>query len=100
MIGKLKGRIDSFGTDWLIIAGGFVGAWLGGEVQQAAGASGDAYLIKTDDGDVQRFRSPKHQFGVGEQAFSKNEKVSYRLADILTRLNSGEKLTVKGLDFF
>ena len=48
------------------IAGGFVGAWLGGEVQQAAGASGDAYLIKTDDGDVQRFRSPKHQFGVGE----------------------------------
>jgi predicted DNA-binding transcriptional regulator YafY len=32
-----------------------------------------------------------------EQAFSKNEKVSYRLADILTRLNSGEKLTVKGL---
>lgn len=29
--------------------------------------------------------------------FSKNEKVSYRLAEILTRLNSGEKLTVKEL---
>ena len=32
-----------------------------------------------------------------EQAFSKNEKVSYRLADILTRLNSGEKLSIKNL---
>jgi hypothetical protein len=32
-----------------------------------------------------------------EKEFSKNEKVSYRLADILTRLNSGDKLTVKGL---
>ena len=32
-----------------------------------------------------------------EQTFSKNEKVSYRLAEILTRLNSGEKLTIKGL---
>ena len=29
--------------------------------------------------------------------FSKNEKLSYRLAEILTRLNSGEKLTVKEL---
>ena len=32
-----------------------------------------------------------------QKNFSKNEKVSYRLAEILTRLNSGEKLTVKGL---
>ncbi|WP_297924223.1 YafY family protein [uncultured Agitococcus sp.] len=32
-----------------------------------------------------------------EQAFSKNEKVSYRLADILTRLNMGEKLSIKSL---
>lgn len=32
-----------------------------------------------------------------EKECSKNEKVSYRLADILTRLNSGDKLTVKGL---
>lgn len=32
-----------------------------------------------------------------QKDFSKNEKVSYRLAEILTRLNSGEKLTVKGL---
>jgi predicted DNA-binding transcriptional regulator YafY len=32
-----------------------------------------------------------------EKEFSKNEKVSYRLADILTRLNMGEKLSIKSL---
>ena len=32
-----------------------------------------------------------------EQESSKNEKIAYRLADILTSLNMGEKLTVKGL---
>lgn len=48
------------------IAGGLLGAWLGGEVQQVMGASGDAYLIKTDDGEVQRLRSPEHQFEVGD----------------------------------
>ncbi len=48
------------------IAGGILGAWLGGEVQQAAGVSGDAYLIKTDDGEVHRLRSPNHRFEVGD----------------------------------
>lgn len=32
-----------------------------------------------------------------EQESSKNEKIAYRLADILTSLNMGEKLTIKGL---
>ena len=48
------------------IVGGILGAWLGGEVQQVTGASGDAYLVKTDDGEVLRLRSPNHQFEVGD----------------------------------
>jgi outer membrane lipoprotein SlyB len=48
------------------IAGGALGAWLGGEAQQLAGASGDAYLVKMDDGEVRRLRSPNQQFEVGE----------------------------------
>ncbi len=48
------------------LAGGVAGAWLGGELQQATGNSGNAYLIKTDAGEIKRYRSPRHTFEIGD----------------------------------
>ncbi len=49
------------------IAGGLAGAFAGNQTQQAAGLSGDVYLVKTDDGQVRHFRSPQHTFAKGDQ---------------------------------
>ncbi|WP_044874700.1 hypothetical protein [Pseudomonas sp. LFM046] len=40
---------------------------LGGAAQQASGLAEPAYLVKTDDGSMQRFRSPGQHFKPGDQ---------------------------------
>ncbi len=48
------------------IAGGLAGAFAGSQTQESAGLSGNIYWVRTDDGAVQRFRSPQHTFSKGD----------------------------------
>ncbi|MCY1239403.1 hypothetical protein D9M72_521950 [compost metagenome] len=49
------------------IAGAAVGYFGGSAVQQASGLAEPAYMVKMDDGSVQRFRSPGKHFKAGDQ---------------------------------
>lgn len=49
------------------IAGAAVGYFGGGAVQQATGLAEPAYMVRMDDGSVQRFRSPGKHFKPGDQ---------------------------------
>ncbi|MCY1557074.1 hypothetical protein D9M68_938890 [compost metagenome] len=49
------------------VAGAAVGYFGGGAVQASSGLAEPAYLVKTDDGSVQRFRSPGKHFKPGDQ---------------------------------
>lgn len=52
------------------IVGGLAGAWLGGEAQQAAGLSGERYVVKTDSGEIEDRRSPNHHFEKGDRVIT------------------------------
>lgn len=49
------------------LAGGIAGAWLGGTAQEASGLSQRAYVVRTDEGEVQTIRAPHQQFSAGDQ---------------------------------
>ncbi|MDH4608770.1 hypothetical protein [Pseudomonas sp. BN102] len=49
------------------VTGAAVGYFGGGAVQESTGLAEPAYLVKTDDGSVQRFRSPGKLFKPGDQ---------------------------------
>ncbi|MFZ6050325.1 hypothetical protein ACFW0H_29915 [Pseudomonas sp. CR3202] len=49
------------------VAGAAVGYFGGSLVQESTGLSEPAYLVKTDDGSVQRFRAPGQHFNPGDQ---------------------------------
>lgn len=48
------------------ILGGLAGYWSGGKLQQASGTSDNAYLVKSEDGQIQRLRSPNHEYQTGD----------------------------------
>ncbi|MNF17120.1 hypothetical protein D3C80_2204510 [compost metagenome] len=60
MLGALGGPIGA-------VAGAAVGYFGGGAAQQSSGLAEPAYLVKPDDGSVQRFRSPGQRFKPGDQ---------------------------------
>ncbi|MDH4566291.1 hypothetical protein E8E95_06325 [Pseudomonas sp. BN414] len=60
MFGAIGGPVGA-------VAGAAVGYFGGGAVQQATGLAEPAYLVKMDDGSVQRFRSPGQHFKPGDQ---------------------------------
>ncbi|MDH4557353.1 hypothetical protein E8F11_19600 [Pseudomonas sp. BN417] len=60
MLGALGGPAGA-------VAGAAVGYFGGGFVQESTGLSEPAYLVKTEDGSVQRFRSPGKYFKPGDQ---------------------------------
>lgn len=49
------------------IGAGLLGAWLGGELQEAAGQSGQLLHVRTEGGDVRVLRSPGQTFPVGQE---------------------------------
>lgn len=60
MLGAIGGPIGA-------VAGAAVGYFGGGALQESAGLAEPAYLVETDEGDVQRFRSPGQRFAPGDQ---------------------------------
>lgn len=49
------------------IAGAVAGAFGGGGVQEGTGSRQKAYMVRTDSGEIRRYRSPKFSFAVGEK---------------------------------
>lgn len=49
------------------IAGALMGAFGGGGVQEGTGNRQKAYMVRTDSGEVRRYRSPNHRFAIGEK---------------------------------
>lgn len=49
------------------LLGGLAGIWIGGETQDHLQASERLYEVKDSSGNIQQFRSPNHQFNVGDQ---------------------------------
>ncbi len=72
-VGKVVGGSTSFLVGGAIagpigaIVVGLAGAWAGSNVQEETGASGNAYLIRLDDGSEQVFRSPNFVFKPGDK---------------------------------
>ncbi len=72
-IGKVTGGWASFLAGGAVagpigaIVGGVAGAWIGANVQEKTGISGNAYLIRLDDGSEQIFRSPNFVFKLGDK---------------------------------
>ncbi|MCY1465080.1 hypothetical protein D9M71_831820 [compost metagenome] len=60
MFGAIGGPVGA-------IAGAAVGYFGGSFVQESTGLGEPAYLVRTDDGSVQRFRSPGKRFKPGDQ---------------------------------
>ncbi|BAU74721.1 hypothetical protein [Metapseudomonas furukawaii] len=60
MLGAIGGPIGA-------VAGAAVGYFGGGALQESAGLAEPAYLVETDEGDVQRFRAPGQRFAPGDQ---------------------------------
>jgi len=49
------------------VVGGIAGAWAGANIQEETEISGNAYLIRLDDGSEQVFRSPNYVFKAGDK---------------------------------
>ncbi len=49
------------------LLGGLAGFWLGGEAQDQLQASEKLYEVRDSSGKVQHFRSPNHEFNVGDK---------------------------------
>lgn len=49
------------------VAGAVAGVFGGSGVQESSGNKQKAYLVRTDSGEVRRYRSPKYRFAVGEK---------------------------------
>lgn len=70
--GRLMGASSAFlvggalGGPLGAIAGAALGSWVGGRAQQATELSGDTYVVRTAEGKTQSFRSPQHQFAIGD----------------------------------
>ncbi|AOE85726.1 hypothetical protein [Pseudomonas sp. TCU-HL1] len=60
MLGAIGGPVGA-------VAGAAVGYFGGSTVQQSSGLAEPAYMVKMDDGSVQRFRSPNKRFKPGDQ---------------------------------
>lgn len=61
----------AFGGPAGAIGAGVLGAWLGGEIQQASGNSGDLHHIETGEG-VRIVRSPEQYYPPGREVVIKN----------------------------
>ncbi len=73
-VGRLLGGSTAFllggfltGGPLGAIGAGLAGAWLGGEVEEAAGMGGQLHHVRTDDGEVRVLRSPGRTFAVGQE---------------------------------
>jgi len=72
-VGKVVGGWTSFLVGGAVagpigaIVVGLAGAWAGGNVQEEIGSSGNAYLIRLNDGSEQVFRSPNFVFKPGDK---------------------------------
>ncbi len=64
MTGMMAGSVG--GPIGALIGAG-VGALAGGTGQEALGGSDRAYIVRTDSGELKRYRSPNHVFAIGDK---------------------------------